>query len=361
MHSDRNIAMADHLAAFALGPQGWGAYEVVFEAAGPSFAPTTKEPDRWLAPGFVDLHIHGAFGIDFMSCSSADLAALCGKLEEVGYEAFLPTTVSASAEEVRRALASWTGHPMLPGFHLEGPFISPQFPGAQPPEAIVDPPLFGSDWDAVLEDPRLRYVTLAPERPGAEVLIQRLAPRGVIVSMGHTNATALEAKNGIAAGARHTTHTFNAMRPLHHREPGVLGVALTEDSVRCELIYDRLHVAKEAADLLLRAKGPEGAIAVSDGTAVSGLGDGHRVQMWGHDVETRNGRVYLAGTNTLAGSAITLLDAFRNLWEDFGAETAVRCCCLNPRLALPERSVPRVYVEFDRRRELVAIRSVARP
>ncbi|MBI5706985.1 MAG: amidohydrolase family protein [Armatimonadetes bacterium] len=353
--------MADHFTAFAYGPQGWGVYEVVFEAAGPSMEPTTKAPERWLAPGFVDLHIHGAFGIDFMSCSSSGLAALCEKLAGVGYEAFLPTTVSASAEEVRRALSSWTNHPMLPGFHLEGPFISPQFPGAQPPGAIIDPPIPGSGWDDVLDDFRLRYVTLAPERPGAEALIRRLASRGVVVSMGHTNATALEANRGIAEGARHTTHTYNAMRPLHHREPGVLGVALTEGAVRCELIYDRLHVSKEAADLLLRAKGSEGVIAVSDGTAVSGLGDGHKAGMWGHDVETRNGGVYLAGSSTLAGSAITLLDAFRNLWEDFGAETAVRCCCLNPRLALPERSVPRVYVEFDRRKELVAIRSVAEP
>lgn len=353
--------MNDRFIAYAFGPMGWGAYEVAFGPDGPTYSPTSAEPERWLVPGFVDIHIHGAFGIDFMSCSSVELTELCSKLSAAGYEAFLPTTVSATCDAVKQALSHWIEHPMLPGFHLEGPFISPNYPGAQPPEAIVEPPLPGGEWDRVLDDRRLRVVTMAPERSGGCDLAALLAQRGVVVSMGHTNATAHEALAGIAAGACHTTHTYNAMRPLHHREPGVLGVALTNGSVRCELIYDRLHVAKEAADLLLRAKGPTGVIAVSDGTAVSGLGDGQKVRMWGHEVETRGGGVYLAGTETLAGSAITLLDAFRNLWEDFGPETAAQCCCLNPRQALPERAVPRVYVEFDRRKELVAIRSVAQP
>ena len=165
----------------------------------------------------------------------------------------------------------------------------------------------------MLEDPRLRVVTLASEiSEGLDLAIRDLDRSGTIVSLGHTDATYAQVREAVAAGARHTTHTYNAMRPLHHREPGTVGAALTLPELTCELIYDRVHVARPAAEVLLRCKGPDGVVAVSDGTMAAGLPPGTEIRMWGLDCVVGEGDVRLRD-GTLAGSAITLLDAFRNL------------------------------------------------
>ncbi len=333
-----------------LGPQGFGTYEV--DLALGTFERVSRPPKGVLVPGFVDIHIHGAFGIDFMSASREDMLALCRKLETVGYEAFLPTTVTASADDVLKALKSLPDDPMIAGFHLEGPFISPEFPGAQPPPFIAESPVGASEWDKVLDDFRLRVVTLAPELPHALELAARLMGRGVIVSMGHTNATFEEARRGFEFGAGHATHTFNAMRGFHHREAGMAGYALSNDALTCELIYDRLHVSKEAAALLIKCKPIEKLIAVSDSTLATGIPAGQKVTMWGLDCIVGKQQVRVASNGALAGSAITLLDAFRNLFEDFGPEVAIHVCCLNPRAAL-RMGEPRVWLEFDRELKLV--------
>ena len=329
----------------ALGPEGFGAYEV--DWATRRWKRVVAAPKSVLIPGFVDIHIHGAFGIDFMSATTKQMEILCSRLESEGYEAFLPTTVTASSKAIRAALASFPDSPMVPGFHLEGPFISPAYPGAQPPSAIVDPPLGVSEWDKTLNDPRLRVITLAPERPHALDLIARLMKRKVLVSMGHTEATYDQARHGFEFGAASTTHTFNAMRGLHHREAGILGYALTNNALATELIYDRLHVSKEAAQLLFRCKPADKVIAVSDSTMATGMGAGKKFEMWGLNCVTGKSDVRLAESGALAGSAISLLDAFRNLYEDFGPETAIRACCINPRLALKWAIKPRVYLELD--------------
>jgi N-acetylglucosamine-6-phosphate deacetylase len=344
--------------AHMLGPDGFGVYEVAWDA-GPEFRRVSKPANVWLIPGFVDIHLHGAFGIDLMSAAPADLTVLCEKLAALGYEGFLPTTVTASAQAVRHALAMLPDHPMILGFHLEGPFISPQFPGAQPPESILQPPSGPSDWDEILDDPRLKVITLAPELPHATELISRLSNRGVVVSMGHTNATFDEARIGFEFGARHTTHTFNAMRPLHHREAGMVGYALANDSISCELIYDRKHVCKDSAGLLLKIKGKDRVIAISDSSMATGMPPGTVFEMWGHKVETGKKSVTLEGTSTFAGSAVTLKDVFQNLWDDFGEDIAIRLCSLNPRRALGITGMPRVYCEFDKHKELVGFRRLA--
>lgn len=313
-----------------LGPQGWGSYQ--------------RESDRWervdasttdtFIPGFVDIHIHGAFGIDFMSASKEEMVHLADQLHGLGYSAFYPTTVTATAGDVRTALSNLPEHPMIPGFHLEGPFISPEYPGAQPLECILDYKGHEDEWDDILSDPRLKVITLAPERPGADRLISKLVSQGVRVSYGHTNATFAECQSGFRIGARHTTHTYNAMRPLHHREAGTVGYALANPEVRTELIYDRIHVCKEAAEVLIQAKGPESVIAISDSTLASGLPSGSEVMMWGHACVMGDKQIRLKSNGALAGSAITLKDAFQNLADDFGIEFAVRATCYNPRLAL---------------------------
>lgn len=327
-----------------LGPEGFGTYEIDLDEV--TFRRTHRSSDFLLVPGFVDIHIHGAFGLDFMSGSTEDLLILAERLEAEGYEGFLPTTVTASPEAISAALARLPEHPAILGFHLEGPFISRKYPGAQPQEYIVSPPEDESVWDAILDDPRLRVVTLAPELPGALDLTLRLMKRGVIVSMGHTDATYEEARRGYEFGATHTTHTFNAMRALHHREAGTVGYALSNDSLTTELIYDRVHVTSDAARLLLKCKPIERVIAVSDATMAAGMASGLRIDMWGLSCIVGHKEVRL-GNGTLAGSAITLLDAFKNLAEDFGPEIAIHLCCINPRRALG-MTTPRVYTLLDR-------------
>lgn len=336
-----------------VGPQGYGIYEVEWHEGHPVLKPTTEQAHQVLCPGFVDVHIHGAFGIDFMSASSLDMLSLCSKLEAIGYEIFLPTTVTAPLQDVRAALDRLPRHPMIGGFHLEGPFISRKHPGAQPPEHILDPTSASEEWREVLEDSRLRLVTMAPEIDGALDLVRYLTERGVVVSFGHTDATYEQALRGHEAGGSHTTHTYNAMRGLHHREGGTVGFALLTDAVTCELIYDRKHVSRPAAEILLKSKPAGGVVAVSDSTKATGLPTGETVEMWGHRCVTAPGEVRLESNGALAGSAITLLDAFQNMATDFGAEAAIRACSLNPRRALRLHSPPSVNLLFNERFELV--------
>lgn len=334
-----------------VGDEGFGTYRF---ADGQPMERIDAEPEGVATPGFVDLHVHGGYGVDFMASPPEDLARWFETLEGLGYSALLPTTVTASVSDVLAAFLRCPEHPLVAGFHLEGPFLSPKFPGAQPPHAIVDPSAGPSEWDAVLDDPRLRYITLAPERPGALELVQRLAERSITVSLGHTDATYEECQMAYDAGARHTTHTYNAMRGLHHREAGTVGFALAEAGVNAELIYDRVHVCREAAAILAKAKGADGLIAVSDATLAAGLPPGTRMTMWGLECTVDETSVRLADSGALAGSTITLLDAFRNLTEDFGAETAIRACSLNPWRVLHGYGRPDRILFFDSRLDRIA-------
>lgn len=336
--------------ALAVGPAGVGAYSVTFGQAGPLFEACSGRPRHLVCPGLVDVHIHGGFGIDLMSARRDEASLLADRLAEVGYEAALATTVSCGAAEALRLFDSVSDVPLFTGVHLEGPFLSPSFPGAQPPGAIelADP----SDpaWKPVLEHPRLRLVTLAPEVHGAAALAEALSSRGVTVSAGHTGATYEQAR---IPGLSHVTHCYNAMRPLHHREPGVLGAALTSDEWSVELIYDRVHVSRVAADVLQRCKPPGKIVAVSDGTMASGLAEGSRVTMWGLDCIVHADSVRTVARGNLAGSACTLLDVFRNLHDDFGPELAVRSCCLNPRAVAGLSAEPRVWLVLDQGLQIV--------
>jgi len=327
-----------------LGPEGWGTYEVHFDQGGPEYLRVHRPAESILVPAFVDLHIHGAYGVDVMSATTDELLTLCRTLEREGYECFLPTTITAPSDEIERVLDRLPDHPLIAGFHLEGPFLSLQYPGAQPPDRIEPIPSPDSNWEQVLSDPRLKLITLAPEIPGALELILKLRSQGVIVSMGHTSATYEEAKRGYEFGASHATHMFNAMRGFHHREAGMVGFALTEPDLTTEIIYDRIHVCPESTRLLLNCKPADRVIAVSDCTMAAGLAPGTRLTMWGHECISGGREVRLLD-GTLAGSAQTLLDIFRNLYQDFGPETAVRLCSLNPRERLGLDKVT-TYLEF---------------
>ncbi|MCA0359598.1 MAG: amidohydrolase family protein [Armatimonadetes bacterium] len=322
--------MSTRIHAEGFGPEGWAAYEFDVQPNSVEVVRTVEKADGYLIPGFVDVHIHGAFGIDFMSAPTRDIERWAEKMAEEGYAAFFPTTVTASLRDVESALERLPeNHPMIPGFHLEGPFISHIFPGAQPPQFILDAP--DGAWNTVLSDPRLRLITLAPENPGILPTISDLRARGVVVSAGHTNATYGEISSAVGRGLSHATHTYNAMRGLHHREAGTLGAVLNHDEITAELIYDRLHVSKPAAEVLLRAKPQDKVIGISDCTQAKGMPPGTTCKMWDHEVVVGQGDVRLAANGALAGSAATLLDVFRNLAEDFGPEVATRLCSINPR------------------------------
>lgn len=328
--------------------QGFGVYEIDILPTGPQWSPSSKEADGYLVPGFIDIHIHGAQGIDFMSADSQRMDQLCTYLKAKGYEGFLPTTVTAPLSEVESAVFNLIEHDMVLGFHLEGPFISPKHPGAQPEDWIRPPNEGIRDWRSVLEHPRLKVVTFAPEEPGGNELASMLSQRGVIPSLGHSDATYDQATMAANHGVRHATHTYNAMRGLHHREPGCVGFVMTSPKpFYAELVYDRHHVSRPAADALVRCVGQDWLIAVSDSSAATGMADGVELSMWGHECVVSEGTVRLASNGALAGSAVTLLECFKNLAEDFSWELAVHACSLNPRKALGLSTPPKVWVDLD--------------
>jgi N-acetylglucosamine-6-phosphate deacetylase len=281
--------------------------------------PDDSEADGpFVAPGFVDVHVHGWGGHDAMG-STAALDGMARALLRHGVTSFLPTAVTASldtlrafAERVRGwiALAPLDGSAPL-GFNLEGPFISPQRKGAQNPAFIADASAVAFESLAPLL-PGMRIMTVAPEIPGGLDLVAWLAAHGVAPSLGHSAATVEEARAGYAAGGRTTTHLFNAMTGVVHHAPGLAVAALTDDAAYVELIADGHHVHPSLWPIITRTKPADRLILVSDALALAGTGEGRSLS-GGLDVEVRGSRLTLAGTDTLAGSVIALDSAVRNL------------------------------------------------
>ena len=285
---------------------------------------TAIEPDDaeqngpFVAPGFVDLHVHGWGGFDAMG-SRADLDGMARALLRRGVTSFLPTAVTAglgALEAFADRVRDWMpGEPAdgaaALGFNLEGPFISPDRKGAQNPAFIAIPAgVPRQALQALL--PGLRVMTVAPEVEGGLDLIRWLTANGVVASLGHSAATLDEARAGHAAGARTTTHLFNAMSGIAHRAPGLAVAALIDDSVYVELIADGQHVHPSLWPIVARTKPPDRLVLVSDALPIAGLGDG-RTAIGGLEVDVLGGRATLAGTDTLAGSVIALDAAVRNL------------------------------------------------
>jgi len=278
-----------------------------------------------VAPGFVDVHIHGAGGHDVMEGTAEALGAITSTVARHGTTSFVATTVTASAEHTCRAvagIAQWIEtHADLPdgpapqaevlGIHFEGPFINAARRGVHPPEWIVPPSEELLEKFAAAARGAGRILTLAPEMPGALELISAARQAGLVVSLGHTDASHAEAMSAIERGARHAAHVFNAMRPFEHRETGVIGAVLTSPAVTAELIADGVHVDAAAMRLLLAAKGPRGVILVSDGTSATGMPDG-TYRLGTFDVSVSGG-VCRSAEGKLAGSTLTLDRALRNI------------------------------------------------
>jgi N-acetylglucosamine-6-phosphate deacetylase len=277
-----------------------------------------------LVPGFVDVHVHGAGGHDVMEATPAALDTVATTLARGGTTSFLATTVTASPEVLCGSAAgiakfisaqneisdSATPRAEILGIHFEGPFISPARRGVHPVEWIAAPSLALFARMIEVAAGTARILTLAPEISGGIELVDAARKAGIVVALGHTDATYEQAMDAIAHGASHAAHVFNAMRPFSHRDTGVLGAVLTSPQVTTELIADGVHVDEAAMKLLLTAK-PGKVILVSDGTAATGMPDG-KYRLGNFDVQVTGG-VVRNSEGKLAGSALTLDRALRNI------------------------------------------------
>ncbi|HMG84905.1 MAG TPA: N-acetylglucosamine-6-phosphate deacetylase [Terracidiphilus sp.] len=304
----------------------------------PAGAQVLDFPGTTLGPAFFDVHIHGAAGHDVMEATPQALDTMGTFLASRGTSAYLATTVTASLDATLRALDGLANEiAKLPqpgrarplGIHLEGPFLSHEKRGVQPAEHLLAPSIATFDRLVEAAHGHVRLMTLAPELPGAVELAAHATSRGVRVSVGHSNATAAETRAGIAAGAVSATHTFNAMRPLDHREPGILGTVLTTDTLFSELICDGIHTEPEIVRLWWRAKGSERAILVTDAMSAAGMPDGE-YQLGGFPVQVKDGRATARGV--LAGSVLTLDRALSNFVRFTGAtiDQGLRLLSTNP-------------------------------
>ena len=304
----------------------------------------TDFSDCAIVPGFFDIHVHGGVNCDVMRGSADDMNRFEGFLARHGVTSYFPTTVTASldatlsalerlAERIESANKDGAAGARPLGIHLEGPFLSNARRGVHPPVDLMKPSVSAFDklWQAARG--HVRMLTIAPELNGAEEVIAEATKRGVCVSIGHSDATLEQARSGVKAGARHATHTFNAMRPLDHRAPGILGEVLTNNQLSADVIADGIHVDPVVVDLLFRAKGIEKFVLITDAISATGMPDG-RYQLGTLEVELKDGRC--TRDSNLAGSALTMDRAVRNVVKFAGLDLqqAARAASLNPAKAV---------------------------
>jgi N-acetylglucosamine-6-phosphate deacetylase len=297
--------------------------------------------DAILAPGFLDIHIHGGAGMDVMRTPPSELPRFGKFLMSHGVTSYFPTTVAAPIDATCAALGQLAdaieaaqtsqpndAHARPLGIHLEGPFLSHKRRGVHPPENLLNPTLeiFDRFWQAARG--HITMLTIAPEIPGAMEVIPEAARRGVCVSIGHSDAELPIAKQAVAAGARHATHTFNAMRPLDHRDPGIIGEVLSDDSITADLIADGIHVSPEVVKVFLHSKGVERAVLITDAMSATGMPEGI-YQLGPIEVVVKDGRATANGS--LAGSVLTMDLAVRNVikFSDWSLRDAVRAATFN--------------------------------
>jgi len=313
----------------------------------PAGVSTSDFADNVIAPGYVDLHIHGSGGYDVMDDAAEALPAIEQLLARHGVTSYFPTTVTAPMDVTLRALerladaiekreqdlerANGDGKiRALPlGIHLEGPFISHARRGVHRPENVLAPTmaLFEKFWQAARG--RIRMMTIAPELEDALEVIAEASRRGVCVSLGHSDADFAAAERGIAAGARHATHTFNAMRPLDHRSPGILGAVLTDRRMSADIIADGVHLDPAIVKLFADAKGASQTVLITDAISATGMPEG-RYRLGSVEVDVHDGKCMVDGK--LAGSVLTMDRAVRNLarFAEWDLPKAVAAASLNP-------------------------------
>jgi N-acetylglucosamine-6-phosphate deacetylase len=313
-----------------------------------------------VVPGFVDTHVHGGGGSDFSAATRAGTVAAVDLHRRHGTTTLVASLVSAGPTDLLNQVEVLAGHVrdgLIAGIHLEGPWLSVQRCGAHDPVLLRDPEPGELDEALTAGGETIRMVTLAPERRGGIAAIERIVAAGAVAAVGHTEATYEQTLAAIAAGATVGTHLFNAMRPIHHREPGPV-IALVEDPrVMVEMIADGVHVDGALYRHVTRAVGPDRLSLITDAMAATGASDGH-YQIGRMDVEVARGVANLAGTATIAGSTATMDRVFRfavahsGLPHDEALQIATRQSSMNPARAL---GLPSPELSAGGRADLVAL------
>lgn len=318
--------------------------------------------DCAIVPGFVDIHVHGSAGYDVMQVDGNARCDFERFLARHGVTAYYPTSVAARVGVIESALerladaieregredAGRNGRAQPMGIHLEGPFLSHARRGVHLAEDLISPSIemFDRFWQAARG--HIRLMTIAPELEGAPEVIAEASKRGVCVSLGHSDADLASVRSAVAAGARHATHTFNAMRPLGHRDPGILGEVLTNQHLTADVIADGVHVDPTVIQLFLQAKGAEGAVLITDATSATGMPDG-KYRLGSLEVEMKDGKCLHEGK--LAGSVLTMDRAVRNAMDFAGwtLQQAVRTATVNPATVAgaPNKGVLRPGADAD--------------
>ncbi len=269
-------------------------------------------PDAVIVPGFVDIHVHGGGGATYTSGDAAEIRRAAGFHREHGTTTTLASLVTASSADLLaavRILAESAREGIVAGIHLEGPWLSAAHCGAHDSTQLRDPTPAEIDGLLAAGDGAIRMVTLAPERPGSDDAIARLVDAGVVVALGHTDAGYEQTRRAIELGATVGTHLFNAMRSLHHREPGPALALLQDPRVTVELIADGVHVHPAVVNATIEAAGTDRVALVTDATAAAGIGDGE-FQLGTVTVDVVEGVSRVRGTSTIAGSTATMDQLF---------------------------------------------------
>lgn len=313
------------------------------ESVGPAPAPGSTDhvidaQGAWALPGFIDVHVHGGYGADWMDGNAEAFDTITRFHGGHGTTSIVATTMTAPKDHLSRVLAAvheYRSQPMpyaqVVGVHLEGPFINVKYKGAQNPAYIVPPqPDWLKEWTAAFPG-LIRQLSLAPETEGALGLIAWAREQGINVAAAHTDATYDQIVTAADAGLNQAVHTFNAMTPLHHRNPGTAGAVMTDDRIAAEVIADGHHVHPAGIEMLIRAKGPRGVILITDAMAAAGMPDGE-YDLGGLSVIMQDGVARLRDSGNLAGSTLTMIDAFRFVVRKAGVSVAdaSRMASLNP-------------------------------
>ena len=309
--------------------------------------PISLPNDAIVLPAFIDQHTHGAFGFDTMDASADNLEKMATAIASEGTAYFLPTTMTQSKQAILDALYAvnrlidrhFEDGAQALGVHLEGPFISKRYCGAQPKEYIVEPDVELFDEFNKASGNNIKVVTIAPEEQNAQALIKRLKELGIVPSIGHTSAKYSDVINAIEWGAKSITHTYNAQTPLHHRDIGTVGSALLEDELYTEVIADTVHVSTPALKLLIKNKPHDKVILITDSMRAKHLPDGLS-ELGGQKVIVKDGQARLED-GTLAGSVLKMNDAIKNITKlgvsltdavDFATINPAKCLGLSDKI-----------------------------
>ncbi len=314
-------------------------YDETFTSIGEEAGNLIELPENYVVvPGFIDEHIHGAAGSDAMDGTTKDLNVIARALASEGTTAFCATTMTQSPENIIQALHAvkkyreedhQDGAEIL-GVHLEGPFISKDFVGAQPMEYVAAPNVEVFKMYQEASGNSVKIVTLAPEVEGSTELIQYLKSQNIVASIGHTNAKYADVEQAVKAGATTLTHTYNAMKPLHHREIGTVGSGFLFDALACECICDGIHVSAPAIQLLHKNKPSDKMILITDAMRAKHMPDGVS-ELGGQVVIVKNGEARLEN-GTLAGSVLKMNYAVKNVMKflHLPIDEVVKLASLNP-------------------------------